>query len=133
MRFSFFIFFIFFIFIEISKQHFQMQTSCGPTFGGMFTRCYCKSMGSFLENFKGTLYFIHMQSSFGPTFWGMFARCYYKVRPIQTLTNFIKQITEPKGEKKKEQRKKEDFSISLKSKNPKWVIVNSFIGIYFYF
>ncbi len=29
-----------------------MQTSCGPAFGGMFTRCYCKSMGSFLENFK---------------------------------------------------------------------------------
>jgi quinol-cytochrome oxidoreductase complex cytochrome b subunit len=62
----------------------------------------------------------------------MFARCYYKVRPIQTLTNFIKQITEPKGEKKKG-TKKEDFSISFEEQNPKWVIVNSFIGIYFYF
>jgi hypothetical protein len=29
-----------------------MQTSCGPTFGGMFTRCYLQSVGSFLENFK---------------------------------------------------------------------------------
>jgi hypothetical protein len=50
---------------------------------------------------------------------------------IKTLTNFIKQITPPKGGKEKG-TKKEDFTNELEDQNPpKWVIVNSFIGIYF--
>jgi hypothetical protein len=67
----------------------------------------CRRGEKDLVQLQGT-FLLHMQSSFGPNphFEGMFARCYYKNANHKTLTNFIKQITQPKGEKKKRNKER---------------------------